>query len=697
MASECCVTYILKVCLELHPCTYMFFSISFSSDVGLDTRKSSRTSRGINLKNLFIHVTFLEDQVQRVYPLSTHLNVAENECYNIYSIVGKTRSVKFDNGKEYDARIVLISDSKEECYKSKVLHEKNSESNMTNKSLKRKKSSLDNTVVQKKTKHGDADRLDIPTSLVFPLPKQNHKDLTARPKQLSYHLSDTEDNNDDISLDPDFAVLNDVNYFSDTDSLPSSPIKKKRSLPSFKPKKLTILEKVSKPKTQKSLPSEKNAQKKARESVLDKQADLILKEQEQEEDDNKTKLAIPVALYITENEVQRFKIEVKDKEIKIGKVRNLIEEKLETMHNEFILLFWKGKLLKDNDQQLLEHWDGKGEVFVLKKETSNKESEPSDASSSHFNQSTQKTDTVTDQPIMKTSSHSQQQLPPVHTEKENRAEIVHMGREIHPNDNTNIASPRKESNAAPPTVAFAIPQGSRDDKIILNQLARLEGKVDTVCNSLQLITDVLERVASCRSCIKGVLKVIKESSVSSSKSLPSAATPTMPDIKALPETPKSQHKVTQVSTPVPISLHSQQSAPASPVIDPPPQCESIQDKQLQSSSHNDNANQQVPLFDGSSVMVNKERLNDTKGSTPSLYATKLFELIFTWDEAKASSTSGKGTDPKTKEKLKKLDEKRLETMRIHIRKKFGDIEWKPVLASIDTKCRGVRSNKYGKW
>ena len=62
--------------------------------------------------------------------------------------------------------------------------------------------------------------------MVFPLPKQNHKDLTAQPKQLSYHLSDTEDNNDDISLDPDFALLNDVNYFSDTDSLPSSPMKK---------------------------------------------------------------------------------------------------------------------------------------------------------------------------------------------------------------------------------------------------------------------------------------------------------------------------------------------------------------------------------------------------------------------------------------------------------------------------------------
>ena len=229
-----------------------------------------------------------------------------------------------------------------------------------------------------------------------------------------------------------------------------------------------------------------------------------------------------------------------------------------------------------------------------------------------------------------------------------------MAREIYPNDNTNIASPRKESNAVAPTVPFAISQGSRDDKIILDQLARL----DTVCNSVQLITDVLERVASCKSCIKCVLKVIKESSVSSSKSLPSAATPTMPDIKALPEIPKSQHKVTQLSTTVPISLHSQQSAPASPVTDLPPQCENIQDKQLQSSSHDDDANQQVPLFDGSSVMVNKERLNDTKGSTPSLCATKLFELIFTWDEGKASSTSGKGTDPKTKERLKKLHEKR---------------------------------------
>ena len=247
MASECCVRYILKVCLELHPCTYVFFSISFSSDVGLDTKKSSRTSKGINLKNLFIHVTFLEDQVQRVYPLSNHLSVAENECYNTYSNVGETSSVKFDNGKEHDARIVLISDGKEECYKSKLLHEKNSESNMTNKSLKRKKSSLDSTVVQKKNKRGDADRLDISTSMVFPLSKQNHKELTARPKQLIYHLSDTEDNNDDISLDPDFALLNDANYFSDTDSLPSSPIKRK-SLPSSKPKKLSILEKVSKPK-----------------------------------------------------------------------------------------------------------------------------------------------------------------------------------------------------------------------------------------------------------------------------------------------------------------------------------------------------------------------------------------------------------------------------------------------------------------
>ena len=45
-----------------------------------------------------------------------------------------------------------------------------------------------------------------------------------------------------------------------------------------------------------------------------------------------------------ESEVQRFKIEVDDKEIKLGKVRNLIEQKLEIMHNEFILLFWKGNI-----------------------------------------------------------------------------------------------------------------------------------------------------------------------------------------------------------------------------------------------------------------------------------------------------------------------------------------------------------------
>ena len=149
----------------------------------------------------------------------------------------------------------------------------------------------------------------------------------------------------------------------------------------------------------------------------------------------------------------------------------------------------------------------------------------------------------------------------------------------------------------------------------------------------------------------------------------------------LSQTPKPLQQL------APSPVHLQQVAPSS-VLDPSQKPESSQEEQKTiTSSFKEQVNHQdpqVPLFEGSSVMVNKNRLDDTKGSTPALYATKLFKLVFTWDEAKASSTSGKGTDQKTKEKLLKLDEKKLEAMQIHIKNKFETVEWKLVLASVDT-------------
>ena len=104
----------------------------------------------------------------------------------------------------------------------------------------------------------------------------------------------------------------------------------------------------------------------------------------------------------------------------------------------------------------------------------------------------------------------------------------------------------------------------------------------------------------------------------------------------------------------------------------------------------------VPLYDGSSVLVKKSSLEGVKGSNERTYATQLFTLIFSFKEAKESSTSGKGKDPKTGNKPKMLSEKKLEAMKVLMKRKYPNMDWKDIWASIDTKSRGVRSGKYDK-
>ena len=70
------------------------------------------------------------------------------------------------------------------------------------------------------------------------------------------------------------------------------------------------------------------------------------------------------------------------------------------------------------------------------------------------------------------------------------------------------------------------------------------------------------------------------------------------------------------------------------------------------------------------------------------------ELLFSRQEAKTSSVKGGGKGPDG-EPLKKLDEKKLMTLKSQAMKAFPgkQIDWEDILKAIDNKCRYVRHGR----
>ena len=76
------------------------------------------------------------------------------------------------------------------------------------------------------------------------------------------------------------------------------------------------------------------------------------------------------------------------------------------------------------------------------------------------------------------------------------------------------------------------------------------------------------------------------------------------------------------------------------------------------------------------------------------FALKLFELVFSREEAKLGSVEGKG------DKLLKLDPNRIAAVRECTEMSFPadeNLKWTEIKKSIDEKCRMVRNNRCFVW
>ena len=306
--------------------------------------------------------------------------------------------------------------------------------------------------------------------------------------------------------------------------------------------------------------------------VLDKKAKAIVTE----------KLSLPCALWVNEGQRDHFEIQLQSAEATLQSFRDRATIKLNTS-SDCVSVIDKGKILNNDNKPLLKRWDGEGEVSLLRrkrkieisdepperkqyavddKSTKERKSQESKASFSSYlclKSSLKEEDTphIRNSPLH--SSHQTLNAPNKNYEVE-----------INTNDKK-IASVIEDFNSPPKekpdtlTKSFAIPTSSSPEKVLLQHFTRLEEKVDNLGRSIHLITDVLENVASCKSCIKGVLKVIRESSTLSSNGSSdedpstSASNFNMP----LSQTPKPLQQL----TPSPVHHHFQQVAPSS-VLDP---------------------------------------------------------------------------------------------------------------------------------
>ena len=80
------------------------------------------------------------------------------------------------------------------------------------------------------------------------------------------------------------------------------------------------------------------------------------------------------------------------------------------------------------------------------------------------------------------------------------------------------------------------------------------------------------------------------------------------------------------------------------------------------------------------------------------YCSRLFELVFRREDAKASTVAGEGKNPKTGVAYLKLDENRMAAIRSQAVTKFADkIQWKVIEQKFDTKCRMIRCNRLKSW
>jgi hypothetical protein len=120
------------------------------------------------------------------------------------------------------------------------------------------------------------------------------------------------------------------------------------------------------------------------------------------------------------------------------------------------------------------------------------------------------------------------------------------------------------------------------------------------------------------------------------------------------------------------------------------------DRALLTASKDNAPDEQVLVGSASrGVYVKANHLRGITTKIPTNYTLKLFELVFSRNEAFASSVEGKG------EKLTQLDPNRMMAIYEQTLRRFKDSDtkcsWETTKKVIDSKCRMVRNNRCKTW
>ena len=248
-----------------------------------------------------------------------------------------------ERGQEWSAKIVLISESKQECWESLRRTEKMREQPNVTTNKKEQVS---------RSKTADAGKKDdiISINFEYPLKKRSSEKHSKR----SYHYSDPdtdESDLDDSRLDPDFKS---VSSFSDSESIAS----RKKKSKNVKRSKTTKAQ-LKQPKTAKQkLDPEANAAKKAKIKVLNKQSQEIVKQT--------SCLKAEFTFYDKETKpAKRFTLDIFI-DTKLADVKKLASDII-NLPADSILVIFKGQVLNKEELEFIRQWDGKGGISCVAK------------------------------------------------------------------------------------------------------------------------------------------------------------------------------------------------------------------------------------------------------------------------------------------------------------------------------------------
>lgn len=207
----------------------------------------------------------------------------------------------------------------------------------------------------------------------------------------------------------------------------------------------------------------------------------------------------------------------------------------------------------------------------------------------------------------------------------------------------------------------------------------IEEKVDKILHQvsemraqLHQLTDTVRKFEKCKACKKRYYKSVDNGDVSFEDKLPRVELTPLPSVSAPPKASASNSPVTSLTPLQPKTTPTQKQAS---VVEEP----------------------QSTMLIGSpsrGVYVPKKKVEQLPQSTPKLFALKLFELVFSREEAKMDSVEGKA------DKLCKLDPSRMAAVGEHTERMFSaddNLKWAEIKKSIDEKCRMVQNKSSLQW